>query len=31
MIDWVDQTKPVNEILSDIQTARKEFDAQAAE
>ncbi len=28
MIDWADQTKPIEEILADIQAARESFDAQ---
>lgn len=28
MVDWADQTKPIDEILADIQTARETFDAQ---
>ncbi len=31
MIDWADQTKPIEEILADIQAARESFDAQQAE
>ena len=29
MIDWVDQVKPIEEILADIQTAREAADAES--